>query len=55
MANLLDLAMLVLASMGALAFSILTAYAMLRTVFAMMRAQRRPALLKTQTEPVRIS
>jgi hypothetical protein len=55
MANLLDLAMLVLASLGALAFGILTAFAMLREVFALMRGPRRPALLKTQPEAVRIS
>jgi hypothetical protein len=55
MANLLDLAMLILASLGALAFGILTAFAMLRVVFALMRAPRRPALLKSQPEAARIS
>jgi len=55
MANLLDLAMLILASLGALAFGILTAYAILRVVFALMRAPRRPALVKTQTQTARIS
>jgi predicted membrane protein len=55
MANLLDLAMLILASLGALAFGILTAYALLRVVFALMRAPRRSALLKTQTEAARVS
>jgi hypothetical protein len=55
MANLLDFAMLILASVGALAFGILTAFALLRVVFALMRAPRRPALLKTQTQAARIS
>jgi hypothetical protein len=55
MANLLDLVMLVLASLGALAFGILTAYGILRAGFALMRAPRRPALLKTQPEVARIS
>jgi len=55
MANLLDLAMLILASIGALAFGILTAFAMLRVVFALMRAPRLPALLKTQPQAARIS
>jgi hypothetical protein len=55
MANLLDFAMLILASLGALAFGILTAFALLRVVFALMRAPQRPALLKTQTQVARIS
>lgn len=55
MANLLDLAMLVLASIGALAFGILTAYAILRVGFALMRAPRRPALAKTQPEAAQTS
>ena len=55
MANFLDLAMLVLASMGALAFGILTAYAILRVGFAMMRGPARPALLKAQPESARTS
>ena len=37
MANLLDLAMLVCASIGAMAFGILAAYAILRTAFALLR------------------
>jgi hypothetical protein len=55
MANLLDLAMLILASLGALAFGILTAYAILRMGFALMRAPRRPALMKTQPQAARTS
>jgi hypothetical protein len=55
MANLLDMAMLILASVGALAFGILAAYAILRMGFALMRPSRRPALLKTQTQSARTS
>jgi hypothetical protein len=55
MANLLDLVMLILASLGALAFGILTAYAILRVAFTLMRAPRRPAPLKTQTQTARVS
>ena len=55
MANSLDLAMLILASLGSLAFGILTAYAILRAGFALMRAPRRPAPLKAQPESARTS
>jgi len=55
MANLLDLTMLILATLGALAFGILTAYAILRVGFALMRPQQRPALIKTQPQAARIS
>lgn len=48
MANLLDLAMLVLAILGSLAFGILAAYGILRVGFALMRGPRRPALVKPQ-------
>ncbi|MGD0738980.1 MAG: hypothetical protein ABR957_05250 [Terracidiphilus sp.] len=51
MANLLDLFMLILATLGALAFGILAAYAILRVGFALMRAPRRPTALKTQPQP----
>lgn len=53
---MLDLLMLILATMGAMAFGILTAYAILRAGFALMRrTPRRPALLKTRSEIVQIS
>jgi hypothetical protein len=55
MANWLDLAMLILASLGALAFGILSAYAILRVTFALMRGPRRPALMKTQPQTARVS
>jgi len=41
--------------LGALAFGILAAYAILRLGFALMRAPRRPALIKTQPQAARIS
>jgi hypothetical protein len=55
MANSLDFAMLILASLGALAFGILSAYAILRVGFALMRAPRRQALLKAQPQAARTS
>jgi hypothetical protein len=55
MANLLDLAMLILASLGALAFGILAAYAILRVGFALMRAPRRADFVKTQPQAARSS
>jgi hypothetical protein len=55
MANLLDLIMLILASLGALAFGILAAYAILRAGFALMRPPRQRAFLKTQPQTARIS
>jgi hypothetical protein len=55
LADLLNFAMLVCASIGSMAFGILAAYAILRAGFALMRPQR-PAIpvVKTQTEPARI-
>jgi len=55
MANILDLAMLICASVGAMAFGILAAYAILRASFALMRPQRHPAAVKTQPETARVS
>ena len=54
-ANLLDLAMLVCASVGAMVLGILTAYAILRAGFALMRPQRQPAAVKAQPETARVS
>jgi hypothetical protein len=54
-ANLLNLAMLVCASLGAMAFGVLAAYAILRAGFALMRPQRRLAAVKTQPEAARVS
>ena len=55
MANLLDLAMLICASLGALAFGILSAFLILRVVFAVMRPSRREPQVKAQPEAARIS
>jgi hypothetical protein len=53
-ADLLNLAMLICASVGSMAFGILAAYAILRAGFALMRPQSRPAEMKAQTEAVRV-
>jgi hypothetical protein len=55
MANLLDLTMLIAASVGALAFGILVAYAILRAGFALMRAPRRRTPVKTRPQVAQIS
>jgi hypothetical protein len=55
MADLLNLAMLISATIGAMAFGILGAYAVLRTVFAVMRPRKSPSPVKPQTEAAPIS
>jgi len=50
MADLLNLTMLVAASVGSLAFGILAAYGILRVSFAMMRPQRQPVTVKARPE-----
>jgi hypothetical protein len=55
MADLLNLAMLMCATLGAMAFGILAAYAVLRVCFACMRPRKAPAPAKAQTEAARIS
>ena len=55
MADLLNLAMLICASFGAMAFGILAAYAILRVLFAWMRPRPRRTTVKTQTEAAHIS
>jgi len=47
MVSLLDLAMLISASVGAMAFGILAAYGVLRAGFALMRPQRPVAPAQT--------
>lgn len=54
MADLLNLAMLVCAAIGSMAFGILAAYGVLRVGFALMRPQRRPAEAKTRPEVARV-
>ena len=55
MADLLNLAMLICASLGAMAFGILAAYAVLRVGFVLMRPRKKPVPVKAQTEAARIS
>jgi hypothetical protein len=50
---MVDLAMLTCASIGAMAFSLLAAYAILRGGFALMRGQRRSSAVKQQPEAAR--
>jgi hypothetical protein len=55
MADFLNLSMLICATLGAMAFGILAAYAVLRIVFAFMRPRKMLAPVKTQTEAARIT
>jgi len=55
MAGLMDLAMLICASVGALGFGIFTAYAILRAGFAMMRPRRFATNVKAEPETARVS
>jgi hypothetical protein len=48
MADLLNLAVLVCASVGSMAFGILAAYGILRAGFASMRPQAQPVAVKAQ-------
>jgi hypothetical protein len=50
MANILNFAMLICASVGAMAFGILAAYWILRAGFAIIRPKQRHAQVKTQPE-----
>lgn len=50
MSDSLNLVMLVAASIGALAFGILSAYAVLRVSFALMRPTRMKATVKVRPE-----
>jgi len=50
MADSLDLAMLVCASIGSMAFGVLAAYGIFRVAFAAMRPQPRVAPVKSQPE-----
>jgi len=54
MTDLLNLVMLVAASVGSLAFGVLAAYAVFRVGFALMRPQKRPAVVKPQPEAAQI-
>jgi hypothetical protein len=50
MSDLLNLAMLICASVGSMAFGILAAYWLLRAGFAIIRPKQRPAPVKAQPE-----
>jgi len=54
MTDLLNLAMLVCASAGSMAFGILAAYGILRAGFAVMRPQARRDEVKARTEMARV-
>jgi hypothetical protein len=45
-----DVVMLICASVGSMAFSLLAAYGILRVAFALMRPQPRPAVVTVQPE-----
>jgi hypothetical protein len=53
MADLLNLAMLISATVGAMAFGILAAYGILRVVFTLMRPRKAHGQVKAQTEAAR--
>lgn len=53
MADVLNLAMLIAASVGSLAFGILAAYGTLRVAFALMRPQPQRVAVKNQQEVAR--
>jgi len=55
MANMLDLTMLICASLGAMAFGIFTAFLILRAVFVLMRPAHRQTQVKPQPEIARVS
>jgi len=55
MTNILDLSMLIAACVGAMAFGILAAYAVLRVGFALMRTPRRASAVKTQPQIAQFS
>jgi ABC-type glycerol-3-phosphate transport system permease component len=50
MADLLNLIMLVCAAVGSMAFGVLTAYAIFRMGFALMRPRRQQAAVKVRAE-----
>jgi hypothetical protein len=54
MADLLNFAMLICASVGSMAFGILAAYGILRLGFTLMRPQLRPVAVKVRTEVARV-
>jgi hypothetical protein len=55
MADLMNLVMLICASVGSLAFGILAAYGILRASFAAMKPRERRMVVKAQTQAARIA
>jgi hypothetical protein len=55
MADFFSLVMLICASAGAMAFSLLAAYGLLRAGFALIHRQPRPAAIKVRHEAARAS
>jgi ABC-type glycerol-3-phosphate transport system permease component len=53
MADVLNLVMLICASVGSLAFGVLAAYGILRVAFSLMRRQPRAVVAKARQEVVR--
>jgi hypothetical protein len=54
MADLLNLMMLICASLGSLAFGVLAAYGMFRAAFALMRPQSRTQAVKRTPETANV-
>jgi len=54
MADLLNFAMLICASVGSMAFGILAAYGILRVSFALMRPQPQTAAVKARPEVAQV-
>lgn len=54
MADLFNLAMLILASTGSMLFGILAAYGILRGCFALMRPREQRVVVKPQTQAARV-
>lgn len=50
--DLFNLAMLILAALGSMAFGVLAAYGIFRAGFALMRPQGQPAVVKAATSQV---
>lgn len=50
MADLLNLLMLICASLGSMAFGVLTAYAIFRCAFSLMRPRKVPLAVKARPE-----
>jgi hypothetical protein len=55
MADLMNLAMLICASVGSMAFSLLAAYGILCAGFALIRPRQRPVVVKPQPEAAGLS